>query len=83
MVDDMKCPWCHAELEPADERKCVCSKCNKAFVVAGSWRIKMLLAGIAFAGLTVYSFMTRKEGSFLGVVLFGLIAVLLLLRSRR
>ena len=79
----MKCPWCHVELASEDVDKRLCSKCNKTFEVGGPFRIKMLLAGVAVAGFAVYAYVTKEDDGILGVVILGLLATLLILRSRR
>ena len=83
VVAGMQCPWCHAKLEPEDVDKRLCSKCDKTFEVGGPFRIKMLLAGLAVAGLAAYTYKTSDDGGLLGPVLLGLLATLLILRSRR
>ena len=78
----MQCPWCYKDIAPELVKKRVCPHCNKEFEIGGI-RWKMLVAGVAVAGFAAYTYLTREDDGILGVVLLGLIALLLILRSRR
>jgi hypothetical protein len=78
----MQCPSCNAELEAEDVAKRVCSRCKERFVV-GAWRMKLVVASLAFVGLAAYTFMTRGTESLMAVGLLLLFALLLILRARR
>ena len=80
----MKCPRCNTELSDEDVEARTCSRCQEKFDVGYPVRGKMLLVGLGVAGLAVYSYLDREPGdSIVGVVILGMLAALLILRSRR
>jgi hypothetical protein len=51
--------------------------------VVGAWRMKLVVASLAFAALAAYTFMTRGAESLMAVGLLLLFALILILRARR